>query len=254
LNTTVKKWGTSALLLGMATVAALLLWRHFQGDGLDERIASSNGRIEAVEIDIATPRAGKVKEIFADEGDYVETGKILAKMDTAVLKAQQRETLAHLRQAESSVRIANSQVVDLLHGLVDREADRVVEVLLDWSGDAKIDMDSLKLEIDGLVDRYHGVPLKELNISNILADLTTLLRDYHLALPPDLTLLAKALISLEGMGCQLDPEFDMVSEFSPFLRRAIMARYAPDALAKRGWQAVSGGLDILAAAVLACLS
>jgi len=140
-----------------------------------------------------------------------------------------------------------SQFVDLLHGLVEREADPVVEVLLDWAGDANIDMDSLKLEIDGLVDQYHGVPLKELNISNILADLTTLLRDYHLALPPDLTLLTKALISLEGMGCQLDPEFDMVSEFSPFLRRAIMARYAPDALAKRGWQAVSGGLDILAA-------
>jgi len=110
LNATFKKWGTSALLLGMATVAALLLWRHFQGDGLDERIASSNGRIEAVEIDIATPRAGKVKEIFADEGDYVETGKVLARMDTAVLEAQQKETLARLRQAESSVRIANSQV------------------------------------------------------------------------------------------------------------------------------------------------
>jgi len=111
LNVKFKRWGTSALLLGMATVTALLLWRHFQGDGLDERIASSNGRIEAVEIDIATPRAGKVKEIFADEGDYVETGKVLAKMDTAVLEAQQRETLARLRQAESSVRIANSQVV-----------------------------------------------------------------------------------------------------------------------------------------------
>ncbi len=138
-----------------------------------------------------------------------------------------------------------SQVVDLLHGMVEREADRVVEVLLDWAGEAKIDLDSLKLEIDGLVDQYHGVPLKELNISTILTDLTTLLRDYHLILPPDLTLLIKSLITLEGMGRQLDPEFDMVTEFSPFLRRALQARYAPDALVKRGWQAVVDGLDIL---------
>jgi ubiquinone biosynthesis protein len=138
-----------------------------------------------------------------------------------------------------------SQVVDLLHGLVEREADCVVEVLLDWAGAANIDEDSLKLEIDGLVDQYHGVPLKELNISTILTDLTTLLRDYHLALPPDLTLLIKSLITLEGMGCQLDPDFDLVTEFSPFLRRALLARYAPDALFRRGWQAIVGGLEIL---------
>ncbi|MBW6510213.1 MAG: ubiquinone biosynthesis protein UbiB [Desulfuromonadales bacterium] len=137
------------------------------------------------------------------------------------------------------------QVVDLLHGLVERESDRVVEVLLDWAGAANIDQDSLRLEIDGLVDQYHGVPLKELNISTILSDLTTLLRDYHLALPPDLTLMTKSLITLEGMGRQLDPDFDMVTEFSPFLRRALLARSAPDALVKKGWQAVTDGLDIL---------
>lgn len=138
-----------------------------------------------------------------------------------------------------------SQVVDLLHGLMEREADCVVEVLLDWAGAANIDEDSLKLEIDGLVDQYHGVPLKELYINTILTDLTTLLRDYHLALPPDLTLLIKSLITLEGMGRQLDPDFDMVTEFSPFLRRALLARYTPDALVKRGWRAIVGGLEIL---------
>jgi len=138
-----------------------------------------------------------------------------------------------------------TQVVDLLHGLVETEVDSVVEILLDWTGGAEIDRDSLKLEIDGLIDQYHGAPLKELNISTMLSDLTTLLRDYHLALPPDLTLLIKALISLEGMGRQLDPEFDIVTEVSPFLRRAMLARYAPDALARRGWRAVTSGLDIL---------
>ena len=138
-----------------------------------------------------------------------------------------------------------TQVVDLLHGLVEKETERVVEVMLDWAGAINIDLGSLKLEIEDLVDQYHGVPLKELSISTMLADLTTLLRDYQLALPPDLTLLTKSLISLEGMGHQLNPEFDLVTEFSPFLRRALLARYAPDALAKKGWQVVAGGLDIL---------
>jgi ubiquinone biosynthesis protein len=64
-------------------------------------------------------------------------------------------------------------------------------------------------------------------------------------LPPDLTLLIKSLVTLEGMGRQLDPNFDLVTEFSPFLHRALLARYAPDALVKKGWQAIVGGLDIL---------
>jgi len=111
LNVTVKKFATCALLLGMATVAALLLWRLFRNDGLEGRSASGNGRIEAVEIDIASPKAGRVKEIFVDEGDYVPAGKVLAKMDTAVLEAQQKETLARLQQTENAVHIAHSLVV-----------------------------------------------------------------------------------------------------------------------------------------------
>jgi ubiquinone biosynthesis protein len=47
------------------------------------------------------------------------------------------------------------------------------------------------------------------------------------------------------MGCQLDPDFDLVTECSPFLRRALLARYAPEALVKRGWKAITGTLEIL---------
>lgn len=138
------------------------------------------------------------------------------------------------------------QVVDLLLGIVERKADKVVEVLLDWSGDADIDTGDLRREIDGFVDQYHGVALKDIDIRTLLTELTALLRENHLALPPDLMLLTKALITLEGFGRQLDPDFDVVAEASPFLRRAILARHAPDALVRRGWEAIGSGLDIIA--------
>jgi len=111
LSSTVKKWGTGVLVLGVAAVLILFLWRHFAGDELDGRIASANGRIEAVEIDIAAKTAGRVKEILVDEGDFIRAGQVLARMDTAVLEAQQREAEARLRQAENAVQTANSLVV-----------------------------------------------------------------------------------------------------------------------------------------------
>lgn len=139
MNILIKKWTVVALILGLAVGATLFLWRYFQGDGADERIASSNGRIEAVEIDIATPRAGRVKEIFADEGDYVEIGKVLAKMDTAVLEAQQRETLARLRQAENAVLIANSQVVQ-------RQSEKKAALAVVAQREAEVEVTRVRLE------------------------------------------------------------------------------------------------------------
>jgi len=138
-----------------------------------------------------------------------------------------------------------NQVVDLLQGLVERNADRVVEVFLDWAGDVRVDTQMLATEIDAFVDQYHGVSLKQINLSAMIAELTTLLRDHELTLPPDLALLTKAFITLEGMGRQLDPDFDMVSEAAPFLRRAMLARFTPDALAKRGWTGFTNAIDLL---------
>ncbi|RKZ81029.1 MAG: 2-polyprenylphenol 6-hydroxylase [Gammaproteobacteria bacterium] len=138
-----------------------------------------------------------------------------------------------------------NQVVDLLRGLVERNSSNVVEILLDWAGDANINTQSLATDIDAFVDHYHGASLKQIKLSNMLAELTRLLRDHELSLPPDLTLLIKTFITLEGMGGQLDPDFDMVAEATPFLQRAMLTRYMPDVLIKRGWQSITNTIDVI---------
>lgn len=94
-------------LLGMVGYSA---WETYLAPGLPEGFASSNGRLEATEIDIATKIAGRVREILVDEGDFVEAGQILARMDTAVLEAQLREAEAQLARAKVAVETANSLV------------------------------------------------------------------------------------------------------------------------------------------------
>ena len=71
----------------------------------------TNGRIEAVEIDVATKTPGRVASVLADEGDFVEAGQVVAQMDTDVLMAQLREAEAQLRRAQSAVKTARSTVV-----------------------------------------------------------------------------------------------------------------------------------------------
>ncbi len=143
------------------------------------------------------------------------------------------------------------EIAVLLHGLVSGDAESVAEILLDWrdepSGDGDADPARLRREIDSFVDQYKGVPLKRLNLASMLLDVVTILRDNHLTLPPDLALLIKAFISLEGMGRQLDPDFDMAGEATPFLQNVLLAHNSPVALARRGWRTVDGALKLLGA-------
>jgi ubiquinone biosynthesis protein len=134
-------------------------------------------------------------------------------------------------------------LLQLLLGLVERRPQAVAEVLLDWAGEQPAaQLSTLEDEIEAFVDQHHGTPLAQLRLGQMLSDVTALLRAHRLALPSDLALLIKAFISLEGMGRGLDPDFHMASEALPLLRRMLRARYRPEALARRGWQALRLGL------------
>jgi len=138
------------------------------------------------------------------------------------------------------------QVIRLLLGLVRHEPERVTDVMLDWSGDGSVDEERLTQEIQNFVDQYHGMPLKQLSIGDMLSDMVAILREHHIALPSDLALLVKGFITLEGMGRELDPDFDMASEALPMLEKSLRARYTPGALFKRGWSVTMETLALVA--------
>jgi len=143
------------------------------------------------------------------------------------------------------------EIAKLMHGMFTGDTDAVVEILLDWRDDEEIDTEinpvRLRNEIDAFVDQYNGLPLGRINLGQMLSDLVTILRENQLVLPTDLSLMIKAFITLQGMGRQLDPDFNMTAEAAPFLQRVMLAHQSPAALAKRGWRTVSGAVDMLAA-------
>lgn len=105
-----RTWVLRAAIAAAVVLTGFVLWSLLQPDPLPEGFASGNGRIEAVEIDIATKTPGRVTEIRAREGDFVTAGQVVARMDTSVLEAQLREAEAQLQRALIGVETANSQV------------------------------------------------------------------------------------------------------------------------------------------------
>jgi ubiquinone biosynthesis protein len=136
------------------------------------------------------------------------------------------------------------QVVDLLAGLARMAEEPMLDVLLDWSGDARVDEEKLAADVNELVFDFEGMPLKDIRIGAVIRQFAAILREHSIVLPADLSLMFKALITLEGLGRQYDPEFHIVGHLTPLVRKALAERYAPAQLVRRGRGALGEFFDL----------
>ena len=128
-----------AVLAFLLAAGGYYYWQHRDADALPPGFARGNGRIEAVEIDIATKTPGRIREILVNEGDFVTAGQVLARMDTEQLQAQRRQAEAQLQRATINVETAKSLVNQ-------REAERrAAEAVVDQRI-AQLDTTSRKLD------------------------------------------------------------------------------------------------------------
>jgi ubiquinone biosynthesis protein len=130
--------------------------------------------------------------------------------------------------------IRRNQVVDLLAGLARLDEEAMLDVLLDWAGDAYVDEARLAADVNELVYDYEGVPLKDIRIGSLIREFAAIIRRHSIVLPPDLTLMFKALITMEGLGRQFDPDFHIIDHLTPMLRQALAERYKPAGIVRRG--------------------
>ena len=95
----------------IGTGGGFAYWQHLRQGALPLGIVSGNGRIEADEIDIDTKFAGRIAEMFVDEGDMVKAEQVLARMDTRDLEASLKKSEAQVEGAQHSLDEARANVV-----------------------------------------------------------------------------------------------------------------------------------------------
>lgn len=140
------------------------------------------------------------------------------------------------------------QIANLLASLVSRDYDTILNILIAWAGDVQINEAKLAMDLDEFFFNYENASLRQISFGKMLSDLTTVMRENHLSVPPDLAMLFKTLITLEGLGRQLDPDFQIVEHLTPFVRQVIVDRYKPSVLLKRGQRGVKDAVSLLATA------
>jgi len=141
--------------------------------------------------------------------------------------------------------VRRNQVIDLFAGLAQMNEEAMLDTLLDWAGDANVDEAKLAADVSTLVFDYEGVPIKDIRIGPVLAQFAAIIREHSIVMPSDLTLMFKAMITMEGLGRQYDPELHVVEHLTPILRRAIAQRYRPSAVVVRGRNALGEVVNLM---------
>ncbi|MEW5723058.1 MAG: AarF/ABC1/UbiB kinase family protein [Thermodesulfobacteriota bacterium] len=121
---------------------------------------------------------------------------------------------------------------DLVLATVRQDPRSLVAALLhltEWEEEP--DVRGMTRDASAFMDKYLGRPLRELELGKLLQEVFDVALEYRLRVPPDLLLLIKALSATEGLGRQLDPDFDIISKAKPFVQRLVLERYSPRRLA-----------------------
>ena len=138
-----------------------------------------------------------------------------------------------------------TQVIDLLGGLARMAEEPMLEVLLDWAGDAYVDEQRLANDVNEMAFDYEGVPLKDIRVGNVIRQFAGIVREHSIVLPSDLSLMFKALITLEGLGRQYDPDFHIINHLTPLVKTALAERYQPRELMRRSRAVVSEFVNVV---------
>ncbi|MFM8610602.1 MAG: ubiquinone biosynthesis regulatory protein kinase UbiB [Burkholderiaceae bacterium] len=91
-------------------------------------------------------------------------------------------------------------------------------------------IDELEAAIRSVCEPYFDRPLKEISLGMVLMRLFQTSRRFHVEIQPQLVLLQKTLLNIEGLGRQLDPDLDLWSTAKPFLEKWMLEQIGPQKL------------------------
>jgi len=125
-------------------------------------------------------------------------------------------------------------LLNLFVAVARNDVHEVVRVVMNLGEPTqRVDRTLLQTDVRDFLDAYYGVPLEQVRIGPLLNDFIGILSNHGLHCPGDLMVLVRAIITLEGVGRQLDPQFNIAEVLAPCVERLIKDRYHPKKVVER---------------------
>lgn len=107
------------------------------------------------------------------------------------------------------------------------------------------DMRAFTRDVDDLQTRYYDVSLNEVSLGSIFVELFQVAYRHHIIIPSEISILGKAILTLEGLIAKLDPELSIMEAVEPFGKRLMWERYNPKNLLENSWKDFVENIEIL---------
>ncbi len=125
------------------------------------------------------------------------------------------------------------QLVGAALALIKKDLDLFVEIFIEMGVvSASCDMAWLRLSLFEIIDKYYGIPLKNVDIQNAFSDAMRVAREHDMVLPRDLILMLKSFVTVTSMARLMDREFNFIDVVSPFMDGRFKDRMSIDSLSK----------------------
>jgi ubiquinone biosynthesis protein len=122
----------------------------------------------------------------------------------------------------------------LIHRDFNRLIDQYIELgLVPEHVDLEAFRKEFKADLSDFLEPLYGLSLKEINFADYLDTVTHLAIKHKMQIPSDLLLVNKAMLVLENLGRELDPEFDFIAAAEPYASKLVKERLSPGKLFER---------------------
>jgi ubiquinone biosynthesis protein len=125
-------------------------------------------------------------------------------------------------------------LADAVVAIHEHDAARLAEIVVSVATPLQaVNMAELSRDLQELLDIYADLSLGELSLRALFASITETMARHRLKLPADLLLLIKAVTTVEAVGRQLDPAFQLVAYATPVVESLLEHKHSPTAVARR---------------------
>lgn len=124
---------------------------------------------------------------------------------------------------------SRDKFINLLIAVLEYDSNKTLAgmLALGFTSQETIDTHSLKIDIAGLLAQYYDKTLKEIILGEFITQLVQISIKYHIKMPAELALLGKSLLTIEGIGLALDPDFNLTEIAKPYVEEIILERKNP---------------------------
>ncbi len=141
-------------------------------------------------------------------------------------------------------------MANLLLSIADRDIIGLKRALLKFGKIEKLPEDKdkeLEYDLSEFLTEYTTMTLEDIEGTEVMAAVNRLFFNYKIRIPPNMLLLIKALVIIEGVGLKLDPYYNIIENITPFVRRLLARKYHPAKLGRQAVRAAGDAVRLLTA-------